>query len=79
MRRVGLTFKGNPYSPNTDFSAWWGVNPLKAARCCEMLDRIAVVSENTPLAEQEAAKEAAIDEILFEDVTDLFRKYVDED
>lgn len=74
---TALTFEGNPFSPISDFRAWYAFDPVKAAKCCSMRAALtADSSESTPF-EQDETRNAAIDEICRENVTGYFKKYVE--
>ena len=74
---AALIFEGNPFSPISDFRAWYAFDPVKAAKCCSMRAALtAESSESTPF-EQDEARNAAIDEICRENVTGYFKKYTE--
>jgi len=77
--RIALTFEGNPFSPITDFGEWYAFDPVKAAKCCSMRAALTAESSESPPNEQDAAREAAIDEICRENVTGYFKKYIETD
>ncbi len=75
-KRIALTFKGNPYSPITEFEKWyWEVDRQKAEMCCSALARRVNFSSETPLSEQDSAREDAINELVEENFTGYFEKY----
>ena len=79
MRRVALTFEGNPYSPIDQFDEWYAFDPIKAERTCSLLARIAVVDSDMPQEVANDLVEEAIDEICDLNVEGYFKKYVSED
>lgn len=74
---TALTFEGNPFSPITDFGAWYAFDPVKAAKCCSMRAALTAESSESTPSEQDEAREAAIDEICRENVTGYFKKYTE--
>ena len=77
-RRVALTFTGNPHSPIDNFEDWFNWDQKKATICCGVLAAASEMCEETPPDEQDYAHEAAIDEIVDQNVTGYFEKFVDE-
>lgn len=80
MTATRLTFVNdngelNPYSPITEFWDWYYWDPVRADACCRIYAKETEISEETPLEEQEHEKEAAVDFILANDVTGLYRKH----
>ena len=76
MREVMLTTKDNPYSPSTEFDRWLEYDLQKGYNTCGLLARISHTSD--ALSDQDNMEdiEAAIDEIIFYDPLDLYRKHV---
>lgn len=64
MRVVGLTTSDNPYDPITDFDRWWSFDREHNYATCELLDRIAVVSNRVSDDQNAFALEEAIDSIV---------------
>lgn len=64
MRVVGITTSDNPYDPITDFDRWWSFDREHNYATCELLDRIAVVSNRVSDDQNAFALEEAIDSIV---------------
>lgn len=79
MRRVALTFEGNPYSPIDQFDDWYSYDPIKAERVCSLLARLSDIDSDMPQDAQDSFSEEAIDEICDLNVEGYFKKFVSED
>ncbi len=69
-----LTTVDNPHDPFTDFDAWHRWDTSAGYYTSEFLARIAITSDDLSEADQDAALEQAIDEIVRENVLGLYRK-----
>ena len=69
-----LTTTDNPFNPFTHFDEWYGFDLAHGHRTTEFLARIVVTSDALSEADQNAAIEAAIDEIVRENVSGMYRK-----
>lgn len=67
-----LTTTDNPYDPFDDYPAWYSYDMMKGYRTGEYLARIVYTSEELSDADQALATKTAIDEIIAEDVEDLY-------
>jgi len=79
MKQVALTTVDNPHSPFDDFSAWYAFDVASGYYTCDFLARIVKDSDQLSEADQDLAVEQAIDEIVYENVTGVYRKVVKED
>ena len=69
-----LTTIDNPYDPFTHFDEWFSFDANKGYHSCSYLDRITVSSPALSDADEEVAIEAAIDEIVKENVLGIYLK-----
>lgn len=69
-----LTTVDNPHDPFTDYDSWYQWDSRQGYHSPEFLARIAKVSVETSDADQAKAIEDAIDEIVKQNVTGMFRK-----
>ena len=69
-----LTTVDNPHDPFTEFDAWHQWDTSAGYYTSEFLARIAITSDDISDADQDAALEQAIDEIVRENVLGLYRK-----
>jgi hypothetical protein len=72
--RTMLTTVDNPFSPFDDYPAWLAYDLALGYDTSGFLGRIATVSDDLSESDQEAALEAAIDEIVKENATGTYRK-----
>lgn len=63
MRRIGLTTSDNPYDPIKDFDRWWQFDREHNYATCELLDRVAKLSNRASDDQNLFALEEAIDSI----------------
>lgn len=77
-RRVALTTFDNPYDPIDDFNNWLLFDMRKGYNSCAYLDRIAKTSDSLSDRENEEEIERAIDEIVSNDIFNLYYKKVKE-
>jgi hypothetical protein len=78
MGRAMLTTIDNPYNPFTEYQEWYAWDERQGYHTPGMLARIAVVSDEMSEADQAASIEAAIDEIVYENVIGVYRKVIQE-
>lgn len=69
-----LTTVDNPYDPFDDYDSWYAWDSRYGYHTPEFLGRIANVSVETSETDQAQAIEDAIDEIIKENVTGMYRK-----
>lgn len=69
-----LTTIDNPYNPFTQFEEWQAYDIQKGYNTCNFLARIADTSYNLSPDEEAEVIEAAIDEIVKENVLGIYRK-----
>ena len=76
--RVALTTFDNPYNPFTQFSSWFLFDVEKGYNSCGYLARIAKTSEQLTDEENNAELERAIDEIIYNDFMNIYKKVRDD-
>ena len=64
MLRSMLTTSDNPFDPFTNFTEWYNFDVSKGYNTCAYLARIVVSSDELSDADQAAATDQAIEEIL---------------
>lgn len=69
-----LTTIDNPYDPFDDFNSWFMFDIEKGYNSCAYLARIAKLSDDMSDVEVSEEKERAIDEIIFYDPLNLYKK-----
>jgi len=69
-----LTTVDNPYNPFTEFDVWLAFDMRKGYNTSAFLARIAMVPDDLPDAYQSLAIQNAIDEIVQENVSGMWRK-----
>lgn len=69
-----LTTTDNPYDPFTQYDQWYGFDSRQGYHTPEYLARVAIVSDEVSDVDESLAIEEAIDEIVFENVTGLYKK-----
>ena len=74
-----LTTVDNPYNPFTEFDSWFLYDTEKGYNSCGYLARIAKTSSELSDQENDEEVERAIDEIIKNDFTNLYRKVRKED
>ncbi len=74
MNESMLTTVDNPFDPFTQFDEWYAYDLSQGYHTSAFLARIVRSSEELSEADQSAAIEAAIDEIVRENVLGLYRK-----
>jgi hypothetical protein len=78
MLKTMLTTVDNPHSPFDEFAAWYAFDVAHGYHTCAFLARILVDSDQLSEADQERAAVEAIDEIMYENVTGVYRKLTKE-
>jgi hypothetical protein len=74
-----LTTVDNPFNPFTEFKEWHSYDTLLGYHSAALLARIAATSDELSNADQHAAIQAAIDEIVRENVSGMHRKVSESD
>ena len=74
VKRVMLTTIDNPFSPFDDFGAWYTYDVQTGHHTSSFLARILVDSDQLSEADEDHALELAIDEIIKENVSGMYRK-----
>lgn len=69
-----LTTVDNPFDPFTQFDEWFATDTALGHHTCALLARVANTSDALSDTDQELANELAIDEIVNENVSGVFRK-----
>ena len=69
-----LTTFDNPFDPFEDFTSWFMFDIEKGYYSCNYLARIANLSEKMTQKERDAEIERAIDEIIFYDFRNIYKK-----
>lgn len=72
-----LTTVDNPFSPFTQFDEWNRYDQMKGYNTLSFLARVVRTSDGLSEADQDAAIEAGIDEIVKENVLGLHKKVFD--
>lgn len=73
MKKIMLTTIDNPHSPFDNFGAWYTYDVSSGHHTCSFLARILSDSDQLSEADQEHARELAIEEIVKENVTGIYR------
>lgn len=69
-----LTTVDNPFDPFTMFDEWYTYDVQMGYNTCAFLDRVAMVSNDMSEPDQEQAIQDAIDQIVEENVSGMWRK-----
>ena len=69
-----LTTFDNPFDPFEDFTSWFMFDIEKGYYSCNYLARIANLSDEMTQKERDAEIERAIDEIIFYDFRNIYKK-----
>ena len=69
-----LTTFDNPYNPFDDFTLWMMYDKEHGYDTCERLARIAKLSDDMSQDEVDAETDRAMDEIIFYDVLNIYKK-----
>jgi hypothetical protein len=71
-----LTTVDNPYNPATEWDQWYAFDEGRGYKSTALLGRIVKSSDDLSEADQSLAIEEAIDEIVRENVSGIYRKVV---
>lgn len=74
MRESMLTTVDNPYDPFDQYDDWFAWDQRQGYHTPGFLARITVISDEMSEADQNLAIESAIDEIVRENVTGMYKK-----
>lgn len=69
-----LTTVDNPFNPFTQFDEWYAYDESKGYHTCSYLARIVKSSDELSQADEDLAIEAAIDEIIKENILGIYKK-----
>lgn len=69
-----LTTFDNPFDPFEEFTSWFKFDVTKGYNTCEYLGRIVKTFEGMTENEEHEATEKAIDEIIFYDPLNIYKK-----
>ena len=69
-----LTTFDNPFDPFEQFTLWFKFDVQKGYNTCELLGRIVKTFEGMTEKEENEATEKAIDEIIFYDPLNIYKK-----
>ena len=69
-----LTTFDNPYNPFDDFTLWYLYDKEKGYNTCERLARIQHLSDDMTQEEIDAEADRAMDEIIFYDFLNIYKK-----
>ena len=69
-----LTTFDNPFDPFEDFTSWFMFDVEKGYYSCNYLARIANITDEMTQKERDAEIERAIDEIIFYDFRNIYKK-----
>ncbi|HSW89832.1 MAG TPA: hypothetical protein VLH19_03080, partial [Patescibacteria group bacterium] len=69
-----LTTIDNPHDPFTDYESWLAFDMISQHNSAGFLARVVVLSDELSLADQRRAIDEAIDEIVEENVTGMYKK-----
>ena len=75
---VMLTTFDNPFDPFTQFTSWLMFDKEKGYDTCEYLARIAKITDDMTEKEEDEEIERAIDEIIFYDPLNVYKKVTKE-
>ena len=71
-----LTTIDNPFNPFEDWDHWLAYDISHGHNCCGQVDRFAITSDSLSDSDNQLEIERAIDEIVSENVTGMYRKVV---
>jgi hypothetical protein len=74
-----LTTVDNPYDPFDDYDEWYSYDERKGYRTPSFLARLVVSSQELSEVDEHLAIERAIDEIVKENITGLYKKVTREE
>jgi len=72
--KVAITTVDNPYNPFNDFTSWFMFDIQKGYNTCGYLGRVSQTSDDMSDEEQDAEIERSIDEIIKNDVLNIYKK-----
>lgn len=78
MKVSMLTTIDNPHDPFEDYDAWYAYDTRAGHHTVSFLSRVATLSDELSEADWNLAVDAAIDEIVNENVSGLYRKITKE-
>ncbi|MET0786727.1 MAG: hypothetical protein ABWY25_08490 [Paenisporosarcina sp.] len=78
MKQAMLTTVDNPYNPFINYDEWYAYDSMKGYHSPELLARVVISSDELSELDQHLAIEQAIDEIVAENVSGVFKKVVQE-
>jgi hypothetical protein len=74
MVKTMLTTVDNPFSPFDEFGAWYAYDVSSGYHTCSFLARVVNHSNDLSEADEDLAVELAIDEIIRENVSGIYKK-----
>lgn len=74
MAKCFITTVDNPFNPNEDFDSWFLFDVTNGYNSCAYLARIARTSDALSEKENDEEIERAIDEIIANDVLNVYKK-----
>ncbi len=74
MKQFALTTFDNPFDPFEDFNSWYSFDMEKGYNSSSRLMRIANLSDEMTMIEEEQEKERAIHEIIKNDFMNIYKK-----
>lgn len=77
--KVRLTTVDNPYNPFTQFDEWFQFDCSHDYGTCELLARFVYNSDSLSDLENDEETERAIDEIIKNDLTKMYKKVYEDD
>ena len=77
--KVMLTTTDNPFSPFTQWDSWFAYDTQLGYHTCSYLARIVTTSPDLSEADQHLAIEIGIDEIVLENVLNVYIKVTEDD
>lgn len=72
--KVALTTKDNPYNPFNDFTSWFMFDIQKGYNTCGYLARVTKNDDTMTDEEDDKEVERSIDEIIKNDILDIYKK-----
>lgn len=78
MKRTLLTTIDNPHSPFDDFDAWFAYDIAAGYHTAGYLSRIVIASDELSESDLQEAIESAVDEVVRENITGVYRKVTKE-
>lgn len=72
--KVALTTKDNPYNPFNDFTSWFMFDIQKGYNTCGYLARVTKTDDTMTDEEDDSEVERSIDEIIKNDILDIYKK-----